>query len=142
MLKIEKLRPASAPPHLYRPLFASTIAAGFPSPADDYIDRSLDLNEHLIKHPAATYFLRVSGDSMTGAGIFNNDMLIVDRSIAPQDGNVVVAVLDGELTVKRLRKRDGLTFLVPENPDYPTLFPSTESEFTVWGVVQHVIHKV
>jgi DNA polymerase V len=142
MLTIEAVQPASASSRCYRPLFACPVAAGFPSPAADYIDRALDLNEYLIQHPAATFFIRVAGDSMTGAGIHSNDILIVDRSVEAKDGNIVVAVLDGELTVKRLRKRDGVVSLVPENPDYPTLLPTAESEFTVWGVVQHVIHKV
>ena len=87
------------------PLFSSTIAAGFPSPADDYLERDLDLNEYFVKHETATYYLRVSGDSMENAGIRHNDLLVVDKSLEARDGSIVVAVIDGELTVKRLRRR-------------------------------------
>ena len=89
------------------PVFLGRLPAGFPSPADDYIEGKLDLNRHLIKHPAATFFVRVSGDSMTGAGIHSGDLLVVDRSLEAIDGNVIVAALDGDLTVKRFRKRNG-----------------------------------
>lgn len=136
------INPARIARRLCRPLFASTVQAGFPSPADDYIDRSLDLSEHLIKHPAATFFMRVAGNSMTGAGIFNGDLLIVDRALEPRDGNIIVAVLDGEITVKRLRKREGRVTLEPDNPDFPSLLVPEESEFEVWGVVRHVVHTV
>ena len=85
-----------------RPLFISKVPAGFPSPADDYVEERVDLNAHLIKHPSATFFLRVKGESMTGAGIFDNDLVIVDRSLDPMSGSVVIAVIDGELTIKRL----------------------------------------
>ncbi|MBT7942156.1 MAG: translesion error-prone DNA polymerase V autoproteolytic subunit, partial [Alphaproteobacteria bacterium] len=95
----------SAPSAL--PFFATAVQAGFPSPADDYMEGALDLNEHLIRRPAATFFLRVLGDSMTGAGIHSGDLLIVDRSIHPIDGHIVIAVIDGELTVKRLSRRRG-----------------------------------
>lgn len=91
------------------PVFLGRLPAGFPSPADDYIEGKLDLNRHLIKHPAATFFVRVTGNSMTGAGIHSGDLLIVDRSLEPTDGHVVVAVLDGELTVKRLQMSHGAT---------------------------------
>jgi len=87
------------------PLFAAGVPAGFPSPADDYIDRHLDLHEHLIEHPAATFYVRASGDSMVGAGIHDGDLLIVDRAVEPRDGHIVIAVVHGELTVKRLRRR-------------------------------------
>ena len=86
------------------PFFSCAVEAGFPSPADDHLEGSLDLNSYLIKHPAATFFVRVSGESMVGAGIFNNDILVVDRSIKPSNGKVVIAVLEGQLTVKRLEK--------------------------------------
>ena len=100
------------------PLFISRVQAGFPSPADDYLEGALDLNEHLIKRPAATFFLRVTGDSMTGAGIHSGDLLIVDKSITPADGMIVIAVVDGELTVKRLYFRHGKIRLMAENPAY------------------------
>ena len=125
-----------------RPLFLAPVQAGFPSPADDYLEGALDLNEYLIKHKAATFFWRVSGDSMIGAGIHSGDLLIVDRSLEPKDGNVIIAVLDGELTVKRIEIHDGKLFLVPENPDYPLIPVSEEQSFQVWGVVKHVIHEL
>jgi DNA polymerase V len=125
-----------------RPLFLVPVPAGFPSPADDYLEGALDLNEHLIKHKAATFFWRVTGDSMTGAGIHSGDLLIVDRSLEPKDGNVIIAVLDGELTVKRIEIHDGKLFLVPENPNYPLIPVTEEQSFQVWGVVKHAIHSL
>jgi DNA polymerase V len=125
-----------------RPLFLVPVQAGFPSPADDYLEGALDLNEYLVKHKAATFFWRVTGDSMTGAGIHSGDLLIVDRSLEPKDGNVIIAVLDGELTVKRIEIHSGRLFLVPENPDYPLIPVNEEQSFQVWGVVKHVIHEL
>ncbi len=127
---------------LVRPLFASGVAAGFPSPADDYIDRGLDLNELLIEHPAATFFVRVAGDSMTGAGIHDNDILVVDRSLAAVSGRIVIAIVNGELTVKRLRQRDGVVELVAEHPDYPSLVVTEEMGFEVWGVATAAIRRL
>lgn len=122
------------------PLFATSVPAGFPSPADDYIEGPLDLNRHLIKHPAASFFVRVSGDSMTAAGIRDGDLLVVDRSLEPRDGSIVIAALDGELTVKRIRLHGDRLELVPDNPDYATRTVQGESAFQVWGVVVHAIH--
>ncbi len=124
-----------------RPLFLVPVPAGFPSPADDYLEGKLDLNEYLIQHPAATFFFRVTGDSMTGAGIHSGDLLIVDKAGEPRDGSVVVAVLDGELTVKRIERHDGRLFLAPENPSYPLIPITEEQSFQVWGVVKHAIHS-
>ena len=124
------------------PLYLSPITAGFPSPADDYIEKSLDLNEHLIKHPAATFFVRVQGHSMINAGIFHNDILIVDRSIQTHTNRIVVACYNGEFTVKRLCKVRHKIMLVAANPDYPSIEINDESDFEVWGVVAHVIHTV
>jgi DNA polymerase V len=124
-----------------RPLFLSGVSAGFPSPAEDYVDRKLDLNELLIKNPAATFFVRVAGDSMTGAGINHDDILVVDRSLEPVSGNIVIAVYEGELTVKRLvHDRYGMR-LVAENPDYPSLDVSGENGCEIWGVVTSVVHR-
>lgn len=125
-----------------RPLFLASVSAGFPSPAEDYIDGRLDLNRHLIKHPAATFFVRVAGDSMTGAGIHQGDILVVDRAIEPADKSVVIAVLDGELTVKRICIKDGKLWLVADNCDYQPLEVKEEQAFEIWGVVTHVIHPV
>jgi len=124
------------------PIYMSSVEAGFPSPAEDYIEGTLDLNKHLIKHPASTFFVRVSGDSMIKAGIFPDDILIVDRSLEPVDKKIVIAVLDGELTVKRLRYRDKLIFLEPENPEYQPIKITEDDSLEIWGVVTNVIHKV
>lgn len=126
----------------FYPLFGTRISAGFPSPADDYIENSLDLNEHLIKHPAATFFVRVTGDSMIGAGINSGDILIVDRSVTAANNSIIVAVLNGEFTVKRLLRRGSVMLLFPENPAYEPVEIKSGSEFEVWGVVVYVIHCV
>ena len=124
------------------PLALCRVEAGFPSPADDYIERSLDLNEHVIKHPSATYFVRASGDSMNGAGIFNGDLLIVDRSLEPVHGKVVIAEVDGQLTVKRLAKLKDRFSLQSENTNYPPIELQEGNEVVVWGVVTHVLHDL
>jgi DNA polymerase V len=118
------------------------VEAGFPSPAEDYVEGQLDLNKHLIKHPAATFFVRATGDSMIHAGIFPGDILIVDRSIEPVDKKVVIAVINGELTVKRFRKIDGKAFLVPENEKYRAIELTEETGGEIWGVVTNVIHSL
>ena len=124
------------------PLFVSEVPAGFPSPAEDYIDKKLDLNEYLIRHPAATYFVRVSGDSMQGAGIHSGDLLIVDRSLEARHKHVVIAVYRGELTVKRLHKLKQKIFLMPENSNYAPIEISPDEDFEIWGVVTYVIHAL
>jgi len=125
-----------------RPLFLSKVPAGFPSPADDYIEGKLDLNEHLIKHKVATFFVRVTGDSMLGAGIHDGDLLIVDRALEAQDKSVVVAVVNGEFTVKRIKKEHGRVWLMPENKSYQPMEMKEGSELEIWGVVTNVIHKL
>ncbi len=132
---------AEAKIYLPLPLYLQTVQAGFPSPAEDYLDKAIDLNELLITHPAATFFVRVSGDSMQGAGISSGDTLVVDRSLEPTDGKIVVAIFNGEFTVKRLKMQEGRISLVPENPAYPILQIKEGSDFQVWGVVTYVIHK-
>ena len=124
------------------PLFASKVAAGFPSPADDFMDTKLDLNTHLIKTPGATFFVRVSGQSMINAGIHDGDLLAVDRSIEPQVGKIVIAAIQHELTVKRYVKKDGKVYLAPENDDYEPILVSEEDEVHIWGVVTNVVHAV
>jgi DNA polymerase V len=124
------------------PVFLGRLAAGFPSPADDYIEGRLDLNRHLIKHPAATFFVRVSGNSMIDAGIHHGDLLVVDRSLDAVDGNVIVASLDGELTVKRLSKRGEILRLLPANADYQPIEILTQQTFEIFGVVTNVIHSL
>jgi len=124
------------------PIFLGRLPAGFPSPTDDYLEGKLDLNRHLIKHPAATFFVRVTGDSMIGAGIHSGDLLMVDRSLEPADKNVVVAVLDGELTVKRLFKQNGIVRLLPENLHYQPIEIAPQQTIEIWGVVTSVIHAL
>ncbi len=124
------------------PLFVVRVPAGFPSPADDYIENTLDLNDFLIEHPAATFFVRVAGDSMTGAGIHSGDILIVDRALSARNGSIIVAIVNGEFTVKRLSRINGRIFLLPENPGYDPVEITESSGFEVWGVVAHVIHTV
>lgn len=127
---------------LSRPLVGPRIPAGFPSPAADYVEGSLDLNEHLIAHPASTFFVRVDGHSMIRAGIFPDDILVVDRSLEPVSGKIVVAIYDGELTVKRLKVEHGKYWLIPESDDYEPICVRKDADFQVWGVVCWVIHKV
>lgn len=124
------------------PLFNCRVAAGFPSPADDYIEQSLDLNQLLIKKPAATFFVRAEGDSMIGAGIHNNDILVVDRSIEAVPNKVVICALNGELTVKRLVRKQGGMVLMAENPLYPDIPIRDDVDMVVWGVVTNVIHAL
>ncbi len=124
------------------PLFLESVSAGFPSPADDYLQSNLDLNDFLIRHPAATFFVRVTGDSMNDAGIFNGDILLVDRALEPKDGNIVIAVIDGELLVKRLQKRHNRIYLIAENPNYKPIKITDEMNFEVWGVVSTVLHNL
>ena len=119
---------------------AGTVAAGFPSPAEQYMEPPLDLNAFLVKRPAATYFVRVEGDSMDGAGIFDGDILVVDRSLSPADGDVAVASVDGDFTVKTLRRRNGEVWLEPANPDYPPVRVGGESELKIFGRVTAAIH--
>ena len=139
MIKVHRPNFAARP--VWRPLMASAVEAGFPSPADDYVERVLDLNEEFIARPAATFFLRAGGRSMEGAGIHDGDLLIVDRSIMPEPNMVIVAVVDGEFTVKRLCKSEDGFVLAAEHPDYSSISIAEESEVCVWGVVTWVVHK-
>lgn len=132
---------ALAASNLNLPLFSNRVSAGFPSPADDHLEASLDLNQHLIHHPAATFFVRASGNSMINAGINNNDILIVDRSLEATHGSIIIAALNGELTVKRLHCVGKKVTLKPENPDYPPIDITEESDFLIWGVVTSVVHQ-
>jgi DNA polymerase V len=122
-------------------LFATGVPAGFPSPAEDYVEGQLDLNTHLIKRPAATFLVRAVGDSMTGAGIYPNDLLVVDRSIPALHGSIVIAVVNGELTVKRLHHLAGEIRLEAENPAYAPIEVSGDMELWCWGVVTSAIHQ-
>jgi DNA polymerase V len=124
------------------PLFGCPIPAGFPSPADDHLDAPLDLAQHLFRNPASTFLARVSGDSMVGAGIHPGDLVAVDRAQRPAHGSIVVAVVEGEHTIKRLQLRAGQPWLVAENTRYPPLPINHEAGLVVWGVVTHVIHAL
>lgn len=125
------------------PLFGSKVPAGFPSPADDYIEGTIDLNELLINHPSATFLVRASGHSMINAGIFENDILVVDRSEKAMPGKVVIAAIDGQLTVKRLTKTNaGNLVLMPENPDYEPILIEEGNDVHIWGVVTCVLHSL
>ena len=127
--------PLLAAPRLELQLGAVKISAGFPSPAADYEDRRLDINEYLVRNPVSTFFFAVEGDSMEGVEIFDGDILVVDKSVRPRHGHIVVAFLDGQRLVKRLFRRAGRVALVAENPNYPTLDIHEGQELEVWGVV-------
>ncbi|PIJ50050.1 hypothetical protein BL250_08710 [Erwinia sp. OLTSP20] len=130
--------PDDGAPALPCPLFLETVSCGFPSPARDYIEQELDLNDYCIAHPAATYFLRASGSSMQDIGLYDGDLLVVDRALTPGHGDIVVAETDGEFTVKRLLTSPRLT-LKPMNPAYPELHPDPD-RLEIFGVVIHFIH--
>lgn len=121
------------------PFFFESVQAGFPSPSEDHIEKTLDLNEFLVRHPQATFFVRVSGNSMAGAGISDKDILVVDRSIEPTHGKIVIAVLEGDLTVKRLHRKDGVILLLPESPKFKAIKIKKESDLQIWGVVTNII---
>ena len=123
------------------PLVSASVEAGFPSPADDHMERGIDLNEELIRNPAATFLIRVQGESMRDAGIHSGDTLIVDRSVTPYDRQIVVAMIDGEFTVKRFRKRNGKIFLEAENPAFDPIEVGENQELTIWGSVTYIIHQ-
>ncbi len=128
-------------PSLSAPLYLMAIKAGFPSPADDYVEKTLDLNEHLVRHPAATFFVRVSGDSMAPL-ICHGDILVVDRALTPTAGSIVIAAVNGELTVKRLLLQNGVAMLSPDNDAYEPIALTPEIDCTLWGVVVHIIRTV
>jgi len=123
------------------PLFLASVSAGFPSPAEDYIDKKIDLNEHLIEHDAATFFVKVDGNSMIDSGIHSGDILIVDRSLEVCDNKVVVAIIDGEFTVKRIKKTKDALYLMPDNKKFKPIKVTEDMDFEVWGVVTYVIHR-
>lgn len=124
------------------PLFLCPVTAGWPSPAEDYIEDTLDLHKFIVRNEPATFFLRACGDSMLGAGIHAGDILVVDRSITAIPGKVVIAAVDGELTVKRLVKKRNRLLLMPENPDYLPIDITRHEETCIWGVVTYVIHSL
>ena len=123
------------------PLVSASVEAGFPSPADDHLERGIDLNEELIRNPAATFYVRVKGESMRDAGIHPGDILIIDRSVTPADRQIVVAMIDGEFTVKRFRKHGSKITLEAENPAFQPIEIGENQELTIWGAVTYIIHQ-
>ena len=139
--KVEVFLTKDNPTELSIPIFTSRVQAGFPSPADDHLEDALDLNTHLIHHKEATFFVKAQGDSMLGAGIQQGDILIVDKSLSAKSGKIVIAVVDGEFTVKRLHKYKGNITLKAENPDFEDIKIGGTDELIIWGVVTSVIHQ-
>ena len=140
-MEVEVPVPFAKRKSLKLPLFSAKVQAGFPSPADDHLERSIDLNEELIRNPASTFFVRVKGESMQDAGIHTGDILVVDRSLTPSDRRIVVAMIDGEFTVKRFRSLEGNVFLEAANDKFPRIELSGDQELVIWGVVAFVIHQ-
>jgi DNA polymerase V len=134
------------PPDLSRnldlPFVNQGISAGFPSPADDFLDIKIDLNREFIKNPSSTFYARVRGRSMVGAGLNDGDLLIIDRSLEPKDDKIAVCFVDGEFTVKRIKKEKDTVWLIPENKEYPPIQVTSDNEFVIWGMVTTVIKKV
>jgi len=120
----------------------SAVKAGFPSPADDFVEQKIDLNVHLIQHPAATFFARVKGQSMVCAGIDEGDLLVVDRAVEPKSGNIAVCFVDGEFTIKRIKVDNECCYLVAECDGFQPIRVDSSNEFVVWGVVTYVIKKL
>lgn len=137
---MEFLRPKPSPSLQDIKVYGSLVNAGFPSPADDYLESRLDLNELLIKHPTASFFIRVNGDSMIGAGIFHNDLVLIDRSLMVRNGDIVLAVINEEFTLKRYRKQGGRVVLYSDNPSYKAIPILSDQDFLVWGIATYVIH--
>lgn len=136
------IQPCEARTQRFVSVFVSVVLAGFPSPADDYLDHPLDFNELLIAHPAATFAVRVAGDSMTGVGTFPGDIAIVDRSLKAIDGSVILGIIDGEFTIKHYRSKGRAVWLEAANEAYPPIRIDENSAFEVWGVVRHAIRRL
>jgi DNA polymerase V len=122
--------------------FDTGISAGFPSPAEDFTEQRLSLDDELVKNKEATFYAKVSGQSMIGAGLDDNDLLVIDRSLEPENNKIAVCFLDGEFTVKRLRVSEDEVWLQPENPNYPIIKITEDNNFLIWGIVTNVIKKV
>ena len=118
------------------------ISAGFPSPADDFKEIRISLDSELVKNKEATFYAKVSGDSMVGAGLDDGDLLVIDRSLNPENGKIAVCVLDGEFTVKRIKKEKSKLYLIPENKKYKPIELKEENELIIWGIVEYVIKKL
>jgi DNA polymerase V len=121
------------------PVISSGISAGFPSPAMDFIDLTIDMNKHLVKHPSATFYGRVKGMSMKDAGIHDGDLLVIDKSLQPKNNKIAVCYIDGDFTVKRIKIENDCIWLIPENEIYKPIKVTNENDFIIWGIVTHVI---
>ncbi len=124
------------------PLIKEGVSAGFPSPANDFMENSIDLNIELSKNPLATFYIKVKGNSMVDAGINDKDVLVVDRSLEPQNNKIAICFIDGEFTVKRIQIEKDCLFLMPENPNYPAIKVTEENQLIIWGIVTYVIKKL
>ena len=136
--------PAATGPRVLVPLATDAVKAGFPSPSENYLAPEIDLNDLLIQHREATFYVRISGDSMTDAGILDGDLAVVDKSLAAKDGDIVIAFVNGEFTIKQFRIDKNRTrgWLVPWNDRYPRIEVNADDDFRIWGVVTHVIHSL
>ena len=123
------------------PLYGDAVPAGFPSPADDYLDMDLNLHDYLVQHPSATFCVKAIGDSMVHAGIKSSDVMVIDRALTPKNNDIILAVVDGEFTVKRIKKNDDELYLIPANENYRPVKITEDMDFQVWGVVTFIIHK-
>ena len=123
------------------PMFSDAVQAGFPSPAEDHMDMDLDLNDHLVQNPTATFCVKAIGESMKDAGIQSGDIMIVDKSLEPKNRSIVIAIIDGEFTVKRVNVNNNELYLMPENSNFSPIKITKEMDFQVWGVVTYIIHK-
>ena len=137
-LKIYKAKNLSS---LSLNFYVNPVCAGFPSPAEDHLDIALDLNEHLIKHPAATFYIYAQGNSMQESGIYDGDIMVVDRSIEASSGDIVIASISGEFTVKHLLIKNQKTYLIPANKDYSPMPITDDMDMQIWGIVIHAIHS-
>ena len=142
MATISQIKESCSDLSVLLPLFSNTISAGFPSPADDHLEAHLDLNRYLISQPASTFFMRFEGEPMLESGLQQGDLLIVDRSVEPTDSKIVVAAIDGELVVRRVKQNRRQLWLLSENPDCQTICITKNSEFQIWGVVTYVIRTL
>lgn len=131
--------PVSIASNMEIPVLSTPISAGFPSPALDFIDLSIDMNKYLIKRPTSTFYGRVKGQSMKDVGISDGDLLVIDKSIAPKDDQVAVCYLDGEFTLKKIKLEKDICWLIPANESYQPIQVTSQNDFLIWGIVTHVI---
>lgn len=141
-MNIEILPPSYSNEKSFSDFVISYVKAGYPSPAQDFEEEKLDLNRFIIKHPLSTFLIRVSGNSMKDAGIEDGDILVVDRSLEPRNGDIALCVLNGEFTVKRIKiTPENEIYLIPENPDYSEIKIKETDDFQIWGVITYIIHR-